>query len=189
MTAQISDSIFYLNEKYSVIAIENEWPFNPVNHGLNPIATSTACYRGYYCEYSILEEQLVLSKLNIGLNEANLPILNGVEAKKNKYFKVNHFWEYNMVNLPVKYSGGIIIGRDFLRKFYVHMGFHRAHCFKFVIELIIKDGKLVQTNDHSKCMEEVRRIIESNTFSLDNKDIEKFVEDSFSLSYEKKWYY
>lgn len=191
MTAQIMDKIFYSDDEYSIIAIENDWPFEPLNYGLQPKATSTACYRGYYCEYSFLENHLALSKLCIGFDIEKKPIFMGIDAKKSKYYKFNGFWEYSAINMPIDYSGGIVIGREFIREFYVHMGFHRPHCFKYVIELYIKKGKIDKSIDHSKRMDEVRQLIRSNKesaskFSLHDGNIEQFVEDSFSLSYVKK---
>lgn len=192
MTAQISDQIFYCNENYSIVAIENEWSFTPQSYGLKPVATSTACYRGYYTKYSVIDDYLLLNQLNIGLNETKLPPFNGVVARKSKYFKLNSFYEYSDVNLPINYSGGLIVGFDFLREFYVHMRFHRAHCYKQVYELIFDKGKLIESINHNKSMEEVRNNIttikETNHDSIMTSDeINDFVSDSFSLKYDKKW--
>lgn len=193
MTAQISDNILYSNNEYSIAAIEKEWPFDPQNYGFQPKPTHTACYRGYYCEYSILGEHLVLSKLRIGLDESKKPTFIGVEAQKSKYFKFDGFCEYSDVNLPIEYTGGIVIGRDFLQEFYIHMGFHRPHCYRYVLELLISKGKLVEFIDHSKRMEEVREMVRmkkqsNDKLSLSDKEIKQFIEESFSLSYKKKWY-
>lgn len=75
--------------------------------------------------------------------------------------------EYSDVNLPIKYSGGIVIGRDFLQEYYVHMGFHRPHCYKYVIDLLMDKGKLVRYIDHSKLMEEVRHLMKTQKESND----------------------
>jgi len=192
MTAQISDIIFYSNNQYSIVALEKELPFHPKNYGLEPQPVSTACYRGYYCEYSLIENQLVLSKLNIGLKE-DKPAINGIQPQKGKHFETSGFWEYNDLNIPIDYSGGMVIGSQLILEFYIHMGFQRPHSFKEVFELIIDKGKLIECIDHSKRMEEIRDMIgkkrqSKDTSAISHDDVSRFVEDSFSLSYEKKWF-
>lgn len=159
MTAQISDIIFYSNKKYDLVAIEKELEFHPENYGLEPQPVSTACYRGYYCEYSFIEKQLVLSKLNINLKEEDKPAINGIQPQKSKHFETSGFWEYNDLNIPMDYSGGIIIARKFMAEFYIHMGFQQPYSYKEVFELIIDKGKLLECIDHSKRMEEIRDML------------------------------
>lgn len=192
MTAQISDFVEYNNNKYAIVAIQNDWPFSPENYGITPIATSSANYRGYFCDYAIKEGALILEELFVGQDENNIPTFNGVTAIKNRFYRINHIFEYKDVGLPVNYSGGIIIGNDFIEEFYVHMGFHRAHCYKYVKEIIFENGNVIKVIDHSEKMEKVRekiRKINDTSGDVQNseKNIMQFIEDSFSRSYNKKW--
>lgn len=162
MSSQISDYIKYNDCEYSIAAIENEWPFNPEIYGFRPRATSTANYRGYYCRYAIKDDQLLLDTLYIQLEEDETPTFRGIAAQKGKYYKTNHLFEYRDIGFLINYSGGMIIGNEFLQEFYVHMGFQRAHCYKYVKEILFEDGKIIEVMDHSEKMEQVRKSIRDN---------------------------
>ena len=55
MTAQIEDPIYYDGRKWSLIASTSDFLLNPNDYGLQTKSTSTACWRGYYGEYSITD--------------------------------------------------------------------------------------------------------------------------------------
>jgi hypothetical protein len=46
MTAQASDGFYLDSVQYAIAAIQNEWPFDPVEHGFKPVAPHTGCWRG-----------------------------------------------------------------------------------------------------------------------------------------------
>lgn len=187
MTAQISDEILFEGNTYSLVAIENEWPFKPSEHGFNPIMMSTACWRGYYCKYDIIDENIFLNELTIRL-EDKPPIWRDIKAKKADIF--GEASVYINVNLGINYSGGIIIGRDFIREFYVHMGFRRPHCYKFVYELGFDNGKLSKISDYSEDIKRIRDKIRENKITKNINtihEIEEFIRGSFSFSYGDKW--
>jgi hypothetical protein len=186
VTAQITDKIYYLGDKFSLVAVEKEWPFKPESHGMHPVPLHTACWRGFYCEYAIVQDLLVLNTLNIGLESPQPPVWMGITPIKDK---IDRSWEYKGVHLPIEYSGGIVIGSSFLREFYVHMGFHQAYSFQNVYEIIFEQGKLIQTIDHCEQAERIRQMVkEKPPGRAPRKEIERFIEDSFSLSYDKKWF-
>ena len=192
MTAQVSDTLIFEGTEFSIAAIEKKWPFKPQDHGFEPVGMCTACWRGYYCVYNVNQGGLVLERLNLGCGENKPPNWKGIQPRRGEFFKYNNMWEYINVSLPIGYSGGIIIGYDFIRDFYVHMGFHRPHCYRLVKELIFDDGRLVKNIDHSEKMGQTRQMIKSDSKSSSEdtrtrKEIEQFVEDAFSMSYDKKW--
>ncbi|GAA0134923.1 hypothetical protein YSY43_17630 [Paenibacillus sp. YSY-4.3] len=188
MTAQISDEIIYQGHSYSLIGIEKEWPFDPKKHGFKPIMISTACWRGYYSKYAIVGMDLLLSEFTTGL-EDDPPVWRDIRAKK--VDRVGEAWTYNNVNLELDYSGGIIIARNFIREFYLHMGFHCPHCYEIVCELIFEKGKLVRVKDFNEKVksirERIREIRKSNTQNYSGKKIEELIRQSFSLTYDDKW--
>lgn len=188
MTAQISDQFTYQRRNHEVVAIERGELFKPEDHGFQPVMLNTACWRGYYCRYAIPKDRLVLATLNIGLDpESPPPAWLGIIPKKEGLFKTDHAWEYPDLNLPLPYTGGIVIGREFIREFYVHMGFHRPHCYRYVIELAFREGRLINATDHSETMEAIREKIRA--FGDNGRgNISEFIEDAFSLSFEKKWF-
>lgn len=188
MTAQISDEIIYQGHSFSLIGIEKEWPFDPKKHGFKPIMISTACWRGYYSKYAIVNADLLLSEFTTGL-EDDPPIWREIRAKK--VDRVGEAWIYKNVNLDLNYSGGIIIARNFIREFYVHMGFQRPHCYEIVYGLMFEKGKLVKVNGFNEevksIRERIREIRKSEIQNYSEKTIEELVRQSFSLTYDYKW--
>lgn len=71
------------------------------------------------------------------------------------------------------------------------MGFHRPHCYEIVYELVFEKGKLVRMNDFTEEVEKIRERIKevrkSGTQTISRMEIEEFVRQSFSLTYEDKW--
>ena len=156
MTAQLEDKFDYLNNEYSVIRIENELLFEPSEYGFSPIALSSACWRGHSCKYSIESGSLILSRLSIGLDIIDPLVWRGIRAFGGGEFD---YWTYEGVNLPINYSGGIIIGRSLLKEFYNIWGFYQPHCYQHIFELVFEKGKLVKTIVHDKYMNKAREII------------------------------
>ena len=188
MTAQISDFIVWNRDEWSICALENEWPFDPKEaFGIEPQMLSTACWRGYHCKYEITESQIFLSELCIGI-KGQVPKIEGVEGRKDKYRGV----VYKGLHFPVEYSGGVILGKGFMNEFYVHMGFHRPHCYEKVFELFVENGKLLGSEDCTSKMEKIRDIVRaykeenSSNTKPTKEEISSFVEEAFSLDYSTK---
>ena len=80
MTAQIGDIYKYNKKEFNIVALSSAMLFDPNNFGMEPHASSTACYRGYWCEYSIENDVLYLKDLYIFNREDKYPPLNGVEV-------------------------------------------------------------------------------------------------------------
>lgn len=63
------------------------------------------------------------------------------------------FWEahwYGYLNIPIEYSGKILIGNDFIQEYYIHMGFQMPWSYKNLIELDFENGVLTNTVNHSE---------------------------------------
>jgi len=195
VTAQIADRLTYEGKDYAFVAIERPWPFDPTEHGFRPVMRNTACRRGYHCAYALGDGGLHLTRLSIwlgGIERLKPPRWRGIDASAGS--SEDRCWEYLGPNLPTPYSGGMIVGREFLREFYVHMGFHRAHCYAEVRELLFKEGALTDSIDHSAKMNQVRESIRQGGTGATDKpasraaaDVERWVNDAFTTSYEKKW--
>lgn len=174
MTMQIEDKIEYLNDQYTIIKCEKDEIFEPGDYGFSPTPLSTACLKGYFCKYSIENDYLILFQLNIGLETENPPVLQGISATNIEEHSSN--WMFEKVNLPLNYSGGIIIGRNVVDEIYNPFGFWRPHCYEYVFELIFEKGRLVKTFDHCKYMLLIREIIR-NSRQVVKKSIGYFEED------------
>ena len=66
---------------------------------------------------------------------------------------------YRDVDLPVPYTGDVLLGRGFLKEFYIHRGFQMSWAFKELIKLVFIDGELQECKDLSHLAEARRESI------------------------------
>lgn len=78
MTAQIGDKFTFENGNYELVAISTPIKFNPEDYGITPEWRSTACYRGYWCEYKISNDEIILENLYINSKDGVYPEINRV---------------------------------------------------------------------------------------------------------------
>ena len=67
MTTQIENSFHFQDQVYGIAGILEDDLFYPGDYGLHPVQASTACYRGYYSEFSVVESRLILNRLEVRL--------------------------------------------------------------------------------------------------------------------------
>ena len=63
---------------------------------------------------------------------------------------------YSSMDLPIPFTGGLLVCQGFIREHYVHMGFHPAWKFEHVEELLFDDGHLTSHEDVSEALAAVR---------------------------------
>jgi len=170
--------------------------------GFKPTEFSTACWRGYIATYAIYKNNLVLKNLytNNGSDLKNeAPRLNNKLPK----ISINEKWvseetrrnrkefTYKNINLPVLYTGSIIITKDFILNRYIHMGFQSPFSYEIVIQLTFKNGKLISSKDLSDIAKSIRE--KNIKLSENNDDDENYISnmlnwinDCFDISYNKK---
>ena len=196
MTAQVSDVVKYRDEEMLLAAFSDGEPFSPAQYGYRPMMASTACYRGYVCEYEVAESRLLLSKLNVHHQDTDAPAsvlvkppkLNGVEAKISEASFFGR-WVFKGTNLPISYTGGLIVARGFIRSLYVHMGFHPAWKYEEVHELVFESGRLASEEDLSARIAELRGRITSGAVSSSKpsrNEVEAWVAESFRRDYRRR---
>ena len=93
------------------------------------------------------------------------------------------------VNLPLNYSGGLIIAKGFIRSLSVHMGFHPAWKYEEVYELVFDAGELKTESDLSSRMAAIREkagvdAAESGK-NLSGKEIDLWMKDCFQRDYKR----
>jgi hypothetical protein len=211
MTAQISYVVVYRGKPHCIAGINGKGLFDPAEHGLKPVVISTACWRGYHCTYEIADGSLLLTQLNIGLDEKDRaaaerdegPLLCGKVPKPNlvevqgwddrtgettTYHLLLGF-VFDGLREIVPFAGGLLLADDFIEELYVHMGFHPAWKFKEVHEVLFEKGRVVKEADRSAEMAEFREMVSSRQLEPtdpDNREeIKSWVERCFSLKY--KW--
>ena len=200
MTAQIADQVRHRGVEYKLAGVSGAGLFNPADHGLEPVAMSTACWRGYYCVYEVEDGHLRLAALHIRLDtQAEQRALDGEPllgvVPEPQYLaggsgdSAYRYLESLRVAPPsfaVPYTGGLLLGDEFIRDLYVHMGFHPAWKYRRVLELIFDRGALVRETDHSAAAEAFRRTLEQRdprSEPTSREDIAAWIERTFSLDY------
>jgi hypothetical protein len=163
MTGQISDGFRYQDRDFDIAGISDvkSW-FWPSQLGLEPVAPCSACWQGFYARFAISDSRLVLDQLHIFLagknySPKNGPSINGVKPKGqgegNDWFN-NHYLD---LGYPLKYTGKLLVGANFIHALYVHMGTQLSWKYEEVHELVFKEGVLVEAYDRSEQMVALRQ--------------------------------
>jgi hypothetical protein len=196
MTAQINDTFRYRKREYDIAGISEGELFDPSLLDLKPTGTSTACWRGYLAVFALSDSRLVLDALHVNLLKPGKgyyreegPIINGVKPGGPRAELDGFNNHYEGLEYHLEYTGGLLLADGFIRKLYVHMGFHPAWKYKRVVELIFDAGIVQQEFDRSEQMAEIRQRFaelraEDNSDRMPTKDeIARFVERAFDRSY------
>jgi hypothetical protein len=194
MTTQISDGVFFEGTQFALCGCNGNELFEPTRYGLIPTMASTACYRGWMSEYSVAEE-LLLQDLYV-FHDAGLPAKNrrpnGPTINSIPPISPNSLCGFNCLykdlNLPIPFTGGLLLGDGFVKQSGFNMGFHPYWRYESVIELIFENGKLSRAEDKSSIALEVRnKHLVSGVLGINeivgDKEVTRWIEQSFSLSY------
>ena len=196
MTAQIGDTFRYKKSEYNIVAISNPLEFNPQQYGITPKACCSGCWAGYWCEYEISDKGIVLTNLYINSKDSNYPEINGVrplsaDKKTKEQFTYMGHHKYKGINIKIPYTGKIVVGKDFLQQYYIHMGYQRAWSYETLREFIFDGGSIVDVVDHSDMAKMLRKQIDEDSDFWDkiHSNIPVFVNNSFDLSLvTKAWW-
>jgi hypothetical protein len=151
---------------------------------MDPIGMCSACWRGYLAIYSLNDDKLVLNKLEINLvkikesefNAITGPEINGVKPQLNPHHHLNN--TYEDLNFPLNFTGGILLGKDFIQELYVHMGFHPAWKYEKVYELVFQEGKLIEKRNMTVKMAEIRNKLADKPLKPDlgEQDLQEWIQ-------------
>lgn len=195
MTAQIHDEFMLKGKDYSIVGVNGRALFEPQQYGLEPVSLCSACWRGFYCKYTLVNERLLLDTLYISTSDkvtSDLktrlgPELFGIKPSKPEERFSWFEYCYSGLNLPVNFTGGLLIANGFINEFYVHMGFHPAWKFKKVYEMLFQDGVNIELLDISQKIEVIRAKMREQPLEPGDdaklRDLEKWISSCFSLDY------
>ena len=184
MTGQVSDEFRYNGEVYALVGISGEGLYTPADFGMTTRMASTACWRGYQMFYDCVDGELILEMMLA--NPKDPKPVNGVKPSKSED-SVMFSYVYENLKLKTKFTGRILLGKDFIEEMYVHMGFQSAESFRTVIELEVKDGDIVNETDLSQTMAEKRldgRNKPTRPPTMEDNDVMSWIEDRFSQDYD-----
>lgn len=177
MTLGLMDTCRYVGKVFDIIATEKSLPFSPQHYGVVPELHPTAI-RGFFCEYIFTNKNFVLNEFSIYSKEKNI-IVSGKKPLHRQGF-LSDFITYRDLNLKMDYSGGIIIGKNFLKDYYYILGKQNPLAFNIVYELIIEGGKIIKTIDKSEDVNELRK----EKLTCDKKSLESFIKEEFQNKYD-----
>ena len=153
MTAQETDSVFYEGRKYDLIgSSRGELLFDIFKFGLKPEMISTACYRGFYCDYTLNTKGLFVRKLTVYDKSGNYPVIRSVKPE----IVEDYLAVYNKPDIKIRLSGRFRIARGFMDEYYIHMGYQKPSTYRTVIDFTLSKGKLVSITDRSEEAEKIR---------------------------------
>ncbi len=152
MTAQINDRVFFREVAYELVGFDGQGLFDPADLGLCVRPLHTACWRGFYCTYEVVDDQFRLRDAHLGLSAAEypdgFPSLFGVAPSPPGQYESAAI--YLDVGHVVPYTGRLLLGHGFISSLYVHMGFHPAWKYRQVCLLELEGGRLVNWEDRSQ---------------------------------------
>lgn len=173
MTAQISDTFLFKGEEYELIGVAGGDLISPEQYGMRPMMMHTACYRGFYATYELTDDGLYLRELTLREENGEYKPIDGVLPDKEE-----HQASYHNLNVRTSFSGKLRLAKDFIRELYVHMGFQKPSAFRTVLDVTLKEGKVIELRDRSKEMEEIRGSFKRR---YEGGDMIQSIDDAFSL--------
>lgn len=145
MTGQIADKVVFRGTTSDLAEHSGGPLYDPVASGLRPTAIHTACWRGFIATYLICAGRFVLHDLEINDGDQVFPLISGVQAGPAD----EQVRTYRGVDLPIPFSGTLLIGTDFDSSLYVHMGFQPAWTYRTVWEITCVGGAVTREVDRS----------------------------------------
>jgi hypothetical protein len=189
MTGQISDSIIYKRKEYSLAEFEGGHLFDPAKYGIQPQPTSSANWRGFVCTYKVYRKRLKLSNLSINIEDHEYKkLFKALNIDSDPNVSHYHYIDYlDNLLIDVDFTGKILIGKDFIHGFYIHMGFQSAFSYQNVWSLEFDHGLLGKAEDLSPEMEDLRNsYIENIKGNKEPLNLFEWIEERFSQRIRRK---
>jgi hypothetical protein len=186
MTAQVPETVRINGTIYDICGVRGEGLFNPDLYDIETSAPHTACWRGFICGYSVIKDRLLLDTLELwsepGRWHRNRQALDRLFGERLALDDEQPRIDAHDLAFAVPFTGGLLLGEDFIRELYVHMGFHPAYKYKNVLEVTFESGRLLSQSDRSIEMEEIR-LREGRGDGKRSKDVVAWINDCFRIDY------
>jgi hypothetical protein len=168
MTARVDDVVVFRRRMRALIGVHGRGLFEPGEHGLEVRTMTTACQRGYVCEYAVEDAQLFLTGLRLGMAEPPTRLF-GADLRL-----IGSAATYSPIRVPLAFTGGLLLGSRFVHDLYVHMGQHPVWKYSEVLEVLFDDGRLGEVCDRSELVAQRRAA---------PRDFDTWIETAFYRSY------
>ena len=145
MSQRVTDPFIWKDEEWVFLGADDVYSlFDPEKYGLHPSMPSTACYKGFIIQFSVRDSNLYLDRLAVYCDDGSYPPINSIEPS----IGTTGMQEYSDLNIPLKYSGIVIVGRE-IKPEYEGRAFTGPHSYETTYELEFRDGILVHHKDTS----------------------------------------
>lgn len=171
ITHQTSDKFLYEGNEFELVGISKKRDlFDITSFGITTTGYNTANCRGRLCRFTVVDDELVLKDLAV-MTDQNLPINNVFPHKLSVREQLanysSYFAEFGSiflhgdnyyldVNLPVIYTGKLLIATDFISRYQINGGFDSPLKFEKVILLIVEEGIVLDVVDVSNVIKAKR---------------------------------
>ena len=140
MSQQMTDPFVWNNKEYVFCGADDIYSlFDPSKFELTPTAPHSACWKGFVVHFLVKDRRLYISKLEVYCEDGNYPPINNVYPHKKL---LGSFYVYNHLNLPLTYTGGIVIGTNLLERF-IGRAFTGPHSYENTFDLYFENGVLM----------------------------------------------
>lgn len=145
MTAQISDIFVLDGLEYQILGVGDSL-VDPDDFGIKPVMMHTACYRGFHSTF-LLDGCIRLTRMIVRNSSGVYPDIDGISPSVETASKIA---TYDGLAHPIRYSGRLALGKDFLPERYVHMGYPPETSFRRVLHLTCENGEVKEVADVSE---------------------------------------
>jgi hypothetical protein len=194
MTAQFHDSVWLEGDSWDIAGIDGGPLFAPEEHGITPGPMHTACYRGHVSTYEIGSDKqlrLVALLVSAAAKVDGRPLSKDDEVLDAFPEPVKGGRELVLepLRLDVDFTGGLLVGRDWVPSKGANMGFQHGWVFSRVFDLALEHGRLLRSTDVSKEMARIRDAIYSGARPDPDgrRGSREWIDSRFTLDYRRSF--
>jgi hypothetical protein len=146
MTQQVFDAIRFAGLEYTVVGANGSGLFRVADHGFAPQSVCSACWRGAWLQYRVVDEHLQLRRVST-FDDSSAPAFLG-RAPIPRSWGVS----YDRLAVPVAFTGGLLAARRMVQG--RRRGPRPTYSWDYeqVLELSFAAGRLELVLDHSDAL-------------------------------------
>jgi hypothetical protein len=195
MTAQMFDIVIFEGESYRLSSSTNELPFKVEAFNIEPVWSSTSCWRGFLRTFIIEEKKLFIKQLDVndkkirnsGLSEYRPNIIYGKYPEINYPPDIDNLFEmtYKELNHKIDFTGLILIGKTFYLGLLDHIGNNKWQ-HNETYELTFNNGVLVAYKDMAESLNEIGAMVNKLNIKIGTRQFYQWLKNTTLKKYYKE---